>query len=281
MLKRVLLSSMFFVAAAAVAGQPPLRVVSLNLCTDQLLIALAEPQQIAAVSLLADEPMMSNYVAKAKTYPAVGNNAEQIVAYSPDLILASNYTDAVLSAWLKKFGYRLVALPLVNTLDEVPLRIEEIATLLQRPDQGRQLIDDYNHRMTQISQSLPPLKVIVVAANLYVAGAGTIPDQLLTRMGLVNVASAKITNGWAYITLEQLIAWQPDYIILQKDSMNRASRAEQVFDHAALKVLLQDSQRINVPAKYWICAGPEIAHAGELIQRQIQQSYTRNKIREK
>ncbi len=280
MLKRVLLSSIFF-AAAAVAEQPPLRVVSLNLCTDQLLIALAEPEQIAAVSLLADEPMMSNYVAKAKTYPAVGNNAEQIIAYSPDLILASNYTDAILSAWLNKFGYRLVALPLVNTLDEVPFRIEEIATLLQRPDEGRRLIDDYNDRMAQIEQSLPPLKVIVVAANLYVAGAGTIPDQLLTRMGLVNVASTKITNGWAYITLEQLIAWQPDYIILQKDSVNRASRAEQVFDHNALTVLLQDSQRINVPARYWICGGPEIAQAGELIQRQIQQSQTRNKTREK
>ncbi|ROS04836.1 iron complex transport system substrate-binding protein [Sinobacterium caligoides] len=247
----------------------PQRVVSLNLCTDQLVLALAAPQQIAAVSKLAGDELLSNYVKEALQYPSVGKDAEKIVGFNPDLVLATNYTDPILAAWLQRFGYHYKPYELPQQLSAVPAYIQDVAELLGQGDRGRQMTAEFQQRLSKLDNTLPPVRVAVVSANLYVAGGGTLPDQLLRRMGAINVAALDIANGWGYVSLEQLLSWQPDYILMQRDSLNGASRAEQVLSHRALQVLLEKGRRINVPAKYWICAGPELVDAAELINRRI------------
>ncbi|CAH0990542.1 Vitamin B12-binding protein [Sinobacterium norvegicum] len=252
-----------------VHAEAPQRVLSVNLCTDQILLALAAPEQIVAVSTLADDPLLSNYVEQAKRYPQVGKDAEQIAGFMPDLILATNYTDPVLSNWLRRFDYPIKAYTLPDTLVAVDDYIVDVAARLGREKSGEKLAEQYNQRLTLIEAVLPPVSVVVIAANLYVAGKGTFPDQILSRMGAVNAAASTLTSGWGYISLEQLLHWQPDYIILQRDSANGASRAEQVLNHRVMRTALSRSQFIDVPAKQWICAGPELMDAAETIKQQI------------
>jgi iron complex transport system substrate-binding protein len=249
----------------------PHRVLSVNLCTDQMLLALADPEQIVAVSKLAVDPLLSNYVEAASRYPQIGKDAEQIAGFRPDLILATNYTDPVLSNWLRRFNYPIKAYTLPDTLESVDDYIVDVADRLHRAERGRTMVDRYNQRLSSLDGALPSVSVVVIAANLYVAGKGTFPDQILTRMGAVNAASETLTSGWDYISLEQLLVWQPDYIILQRDSANGASRAEQVLNHRAMKTALSRSQFIDVPAKQWICAGPELMDAAATIEQQIMQ----------
>ena len=53
-------------AAPAVAvGRPPARVVSINLCTDQLALLLAAPGQLLSVSWLSQDPQSSMLAAAA------------------------------------------------------------------------------------------------------------------------------------------------------------------------------------------------------------------------
>ena len=44
---------------ATLAHAAPQKIVSLNLCTDQLLMLLADPNQIASLSKIADDPNVS------------------------------------------------------------------------------------------------------------------------------------------------------------------------------------------------------------------------------
>jgi iron complex transport system substrate-binding protein len=46
-----------FATGLALAAEPPRRIVSLNKCTDQLLLALVEPARIASVSPIGSDEL--------------------------------------------------------------------------------------------------------------------------------------------------------------------------------------------------------------------------------
>ena len=68
----------------------PRRIVSLNLCTDQLLMLLA-PERIAALSILATDPLLSVMAAEARRYPLVRGDAEEVLRFDPDLVVAAPF----------------------------------------------------------------------------------------------------------------------------------------------------------------------------------------------
>ena len=78
-----------FSVVPAHTAEPPSRVVSINLCSDQLLLMLARPEQIASVSRLSREPNSSFMAASAARYPVNDGKIEQLLAQDPDLILAN------------------------------------------------------------------------------------------------------------------------------------------------------------------------------------------------
>ena len=65
----------------------PQRIVSINLCADQLVLALADRGQIAGLTKNAIDAEMSGEAAKAHGIPLLSNSAEQILAIEPDLIV--------------------------------------------------------------------------------------------------------------------------------------------------------------------------------------------------
>ncbi len=69
-------------------GRPPMRVVSINLCTDQLAMMLAAPGQLVSVSHLATEEQSSSMVDEARAYPANRGQVEQVFLMQRSLLLA-------------------------------------------------------------------------------------------------------------------------------------------------------------------------------------------------
>src|SRR5271167_3350439 len=76
-------------ANGATAPARPHRIVSLNACADQYLIALADKDQIAALTQFARDPNLSFYAARARDYPYTHGQAEAVLALRPDLIVGS------------------------------------------------------------------------------------------------------------------------------------------------------------------------------------------------
>ncbi|MEW8396486.1 MAG: ABC transporter substrate-binding protein, partial [Candidatus Thiodiazotropha sp.] len=77
---------------AAATETAPRRVVSVNLCSDQLLLLLADPPQVASVSHLATQPASSFVAEQAARYPLNRARAEEIIRLQPDLILITPHT---------------------------------------------------------------------------------------------------------------------------------------------------------------------------------------------
>ena len=96
-----------WVGALPAAAEAPARVVSMNLCTDQLAMLLAAPGQLQSVSHLARDPMSSTMVDEARAYPENRGGAEQIFLMHPDLVLAGSYTSLASVTLLRGLGVRV------------------------------------------------------------------------------------------------------------------------------------------------------------------------------
>src|SRR5689334_19282470 len=72
---------------AAETGASPRRVVSFNVCADQLLVALADPDQIAGLSPYASDPRVSVVAEQARKFRRLDWQAESILPLDPDLVL--------------------------------------------------------------------------------------------------------------------------------------------------------------------------------------------------
>jgi iron complex transport system substrate-binding protein len=75
-------------AAPTAAAEPLPRVASINVCTDQHLLALADPEQILTVSWLAADPEESLMASEARRYTLNYGTAEELLKFAPDASIA-------------------------------------------------------------------------------------------------------------------------------------------------------------------------------------------------
>lgn len=133
-------------ASPLAAAEPPLRIISLNLCTDQLLLALADQSTIASVTNLARDCTISAYCREAATVPINYGTAEEMVAVQPDLVLAGRYTTRPAVGIAHSLGMRVIDLDPANSLDNVRAQIHQVANALGQPERGAAMIADLDDR---------------------------------------------------------------------------------------------------------------------------------------
>src|SRR5262245_36302917 len=81
----------------------PQRIVSTNVCADQLALLLA-PERVVSVSFNAADPAISNTASLAKGIPVNSARAEEVVLFKPDLVLGDIYTGARASRFAEVLG---------------------------------------------------------------------------------------------------------------------------------------------------------------------------------
>src|SRR5690348_4552850 len=86
-MRRIAATCLMLLAATPALADPPRRIASFNLCADQLVVALADSNQIAALSPYARDDHLSVVAERARHFPALSWSAEGTVALSPDLVL--------------------------------------------------------------------------------------------------------------------------------------------------------------------------------------------------
>ena len=141
----VLLINIIFTSQAASAI--PSRVVSLNLCADELILALAKPSQIASVSWLVKDPKTSWDAQLARDIPGNRGAAEEVLKFQPDLVIAGRYTTTTTIDLLGKFSVPVLILDLPRNLAEVRQQIQKVGQALGRSAAARQLIMDIDAAM--------------------------------------------------------------------------------------------------------------------------------------
>ncbi len=266
------LSSFFHYPAAsaseAAAGKPPGRVISLNLCTDQLLLLLADPSTIVGLSQLASDCANAPMCEKARSYPAFRTNTETILSLKPDLVVTGTSTMPVTLLAAKSVGTRLEMFAPAQSLADIPASIRRMAKLLGVPERGEVLVQAFDERLARLSLPLSPdaPEAVIYAANGFVTGAHSLPDDVLHHAGLRNFATSVGRKRRQAISLEKLIAAQPDLLILDRSGQG-TSQAQALLDNRALESAFRGMHRINIPASLWLCGLPQTLDALEELSK--------------
>src|SRR5437763_16466956 len=127
---------------AATAAEPPRRVVSFNQCGDQLVLALADPDQIAGLSPYAADPSLSVVAERARAFPRLDWQAESTIALAPDLVLIGQNDRPVTKHVLRAQRLRMYEIALISDLDAARRQIVEAAAVLGHPERGETLLAD-------------------------------------------------------------------------------------------------------------------------------------------
>lgn len=252
-------------APAAKAPAVPQRIVSINLCADQLVLALADRGQIAGLTKNATDAEMSGEAAKARGVPLLSNSAEQILAIEPDLIVGMPASRSTALAALPDQAYPLLDLATANTLDEIYTSIRETAAAVGHPERGTALIA----RMESALAGLPTPGKGRVAAYYqrrgYMTGTGTLIDELMARVGLVNLAGKLGKPPLSQLSLEEMVAAQPDFLIVESATDVVTDQGSEMLHHPAIK----DIPRISIPQAWTVCGSPAYTQAARSMAAQI------------
>ncbi len=117
---------MFLLAGFAnAADAAPQRIVSLNLCADELVLRLAAPGTVKSVTWLARDPALSNVAALAHTVPVNRGLAEDVVPLAPDLVIAGAYTTRTAVALLRRLKIPVLELDVPRNVDEALAQIND------------------------------------------------------------------------------------------------------------------------------------------------------------
>ncbi|MEX0923642.1 MAG: ABC transporter substrate-binding protein [Rhodovibrionaceae bacterium] len=251
---------------APAAGAAPQRVVSLNLCTDELLLLLAGRERIAAVSALADDPVYSPATELAEGLPETHGTAEEVLRLAPDLVLASRYSPSFTLELLRGQGIPVVLVEQPDSLADSRQNLRQVAKALGMEAEGETLLADFDARLRDAAakaENLPGRRGLVLQARGYTHGAGSLIGELLALAGIENIAAELGYRGWAQIPLETLLRQQPEVIVVESQGQGDRSLAAAVLRHPALNSL--DAEIVAVPERLWACGSPFLAESLERI----------------
>jgi iron complex transport system substrate-binding protein len=241
----------------------PHRIVSLNMCLDELVLRLADPDKIASVSWYSQDAANANMAEAAKRIPANHSTAEEAMFFHPDLVLVGRFTPRTTRDMLKEIGAPVTQFDVPETLDGVRQQIREVAKLVGEPARGEALLDQMDRDLDAISvdPQLPKLKAIILRPNGFTVGPGSLVDELLTRAGLDNMAARLEIGAYEQISLERVALLDADVLIANAETVGAPSLATEGLNHPVVKALSRKLRVVALPARYWTCAGPAIVDA--------------------
>ncbi len=245
------------------------RVVSLNVCADQLVLQLADPTQIASLTWMARDAEISQFAARAVNIPINHARAEEILPLQPDLVLTGKYAARYTVALLRKFKFRVIELDLARSFDDVAQQTQLVATALGQPARGEAAVQRMRARLAAArssAQTLPSRVAVMYEPNELAAPSGSFIDELFTRAGLDNlVRRLGLPADRAYLPLEMLVSAAPDVLVLDRTAAKSPSLAALFLEHPALRRFAASRRVIELPAALTTCATTESVAAVEML----------------
>ena len=255
------------VAGVGMGAERPERVVSMNLCTDQLAMLLAEDGQLISVSRIAADPYSSPMAEEAGAYPLNGGGAEEIYLLEPDLVLAADWSDPVAVGMLRRLGIEVVQVPIATALAEIPGQLRAAGRALGQAEKAEAMAEAAEARLAVLSVvggDEGPVAAVYYA-NGYTLGTGTLGHDIIRAAGFENLAERLGRPGGGRLALETLLVEAPD-ILIASQAYAGASEAEALARHPALDGYFEDD-RVIESGPEWVCGTPLTIRAVEELAR--------------
>lgn len=240
----------------SIAAETP-RVVSINLCADQLILELADATQILSLTNLSHQSVASVYFEKARQYPVNKGAAEEVFALKPDLVIAGQYSNSYTLRLLQAANVRVETLPIANSLEDVFKNLQRVAGWLGQDQRGQELTANLRERLDLLATPQQPRpRAAIYDPNGYTVGKDTLRGHILDLAGWHNVALDRGIDNYGSLPLETLLKLDPQILLASPYSQGTWSRAQALNAHPALHLGGLQASVVQVPSSQTICGGP-------------------------
>lgn len=265
-------------ALAAVACSVPCatadplpKVASINLCADQHVLSLADPEQILTISWLAADPEESLLAEEAKRHTLNFGTAEELLKFAPDVVLAGAYTSPFTRTMLRRLGVRVVELEPEDSISDIERNVKLVAAAVGQPERGERLVAQLHAAVRAIEANRPAHRkaAVIVRPGGFTVGADSLANELLTLAGFANVAAERGLDRWGSLSMEALLRSAPELIVLTGYRSTQPSLANAVLEHPALGALGATRRTITIHTALWACGLPGSIEAAALLQQAV------------
>lgn len=228
------------------------RIVSLNACTDELLLQLANPEQIAGVTSFDHSPQSQEVLRRFPSILKLTTDVESIIKAQPTLVLAGPFSNPLLIEQLKKMNVSVEMLSVPRNWAELSAVAGAIAKAANVPNH----LEDFQNKIQDLqthSKTSPwkGTRAVFWSAAGHVSGKNTFEDTILSTLGMENVISFE---GYDFLSVEKLILLKPEVVVVTQDFSLKNSWSHETLFHPALKKALPEMQYLHIPEEAVSCA---------------------------
>jgi iron complex transport system substrate-binding protein len=231
-------------------------IVSLNPCIDAILVEVAAPDQVLALSHYSRDPLSSSIpVSVAARYAVTGGTAEEVIARAPDLVFASIFLPQPTRSALERAGLKVVTFDSPATVAASAAQVREIARLAGQAAKGEALAARI---AAPLPTTRPPIDALLWQPGEIVAGENTLIAELLREAGFTSHAAARGLKQADAVRLETVLADPPRVLLVAGDAQGQR--------HPVLEGLLKQTHIAAFDPSLIYCGGPTIPRARARLQ---------------
>ena len=178
-------------------------------------------------------------------------SAEPIVALQPDLVFVASYTSPDVVRQLEEAGLVVFQFAGFDSIDRLAEHVRQVGRLLGAGEKAAEIVRTMHARLDAVERALTGRqrpRALVYSSFGYTPGAGTSVGDMLERAGAINLAAQLGLGGWQPLSLEQVVALDPEVLVVQEDDPLVA----ELERNPALRILraVREGRVIRVPARY-------------------------------
>jgi iron complex transport system substrate-binding protein len=236
------------VSASLLAASAALKVASLNLCTDELLLLLAAPDQIVSVTHLAQQAAETPLWRQARRYRRNDGSLLSVAGLKPDLVVTMGGGARDRLRIAGRLGFRTIDLPFAQSLADVEASVIKLGVALGRPEAG-----------TALLRRMEALKASAARGGrdtIWLGGGGrTVSADSLEAQWMALAGMRQRPMRGDRVSLETLML-QPPAILLRSDyRQGQYSAGQRWLTHPAARRPLH-SRVIATDGRLWTCMSP-------------------------
>lgn len=228
-------------------------VVSLNPCTDAVLVQVADAGQLLALSHYSHDPRASSIPQdQARRFRVTGGTVEEVLALRPDVVVAGTFMPPATAAALRRLGVRVELFGIAATVAESEAQVRRLAAIAGHADRGDGLVRQIDAAMARSRFAGPKVPAVLWQQGGIVAGDGSLIARLLAHTGFANHAAARGLGQAALLPLERVLADPPAVVLTTGD--------ERALRHPAL-ARVPGLRHARLDPSLLYCGGPTIIRA--------------------
>jgi iron complex transport system substrate-binding protein len=243
------------------------RIASMNVCTDQLLLTLADPAQILGLSRFSRDAWQSWAADDASRYKILSGGAEDILVLRPDIVVASLFDKRSTRELLKANGRHLAEFTVPRNLDEVKAQIRQMGDVVGHPDRATAEITRLDAAIARARRAVADkhYSVLPLSRRGWVSGRDSLVSSLLAEIGLYNAAGDLGIALGGYTSLEAIVSLKPDFIVVSQAGGVAEDDGRAFLLHPALERFYPPQKRIVIPEQLTVCGGVMLADALDVL----------------